>query len=146
MQIGASPREASLRVHPIHNVCGDSRYSIKIGPLTSSLTGNGREERLLDISSESDDDVEELLLLCLLKRKLKRRSVWVRPIFSRRRQQGEYHNLLQEMRLSDPDSHFRYLRLSRERFDCLLSLVCLLILVLFFLLSNINCSYHIKIG
>ena len=104
-------------------------------------------ESKLDISSESDDDVEELLLLCLRKRKLKRRrSVWVRPIFSRRRQQGEYHNLLQEMRLSDPDSHFRNLRMSRERFDCLLSLVCLLILVLFFLLSNIICSYHIKIG
>ena len=93
----------------------------------------------LDISSESDDDVEELLLLCLLKKKLKRRrSVWVRPIFSRRRQQGEYHNLLQEMRFSDPDSHFRYLRMSRERFDCLLSLVCLLIPVLFFIVQ-----YHL---
>ena len=94
-------------------------------------------ESKLVISSESDDDVEELLLVCVLKRKLKRRrkrrrSVWVRPIFSKRRRQGEYHNLLQEMRLSDPDSHFRYLRMSKERFDCLLSLVCLLIHVLFF--------------
>ena len=42
---------------------------------------------------------------------------------TRRRQQGEYHNLLQEMRLSDPESHFRYLRMSRERFNCLLEMV-----------------------
>ena len=95
----------------------------------------------LDISSESNDDVEELLLLCILKRKLKRRrrrSVWVRTIFSRSRQQGEYHNLLQEMHLSVPDSHYRYLRMLRERFDCLLSLVCLLTHDLFFIVQ-----YHL---
>ena len=50
--------------------------------------------------------------------------MWVLPIFSRRKQQGEYHNLLQEMCLSDPESHFRYLRMSKERFDSLLSMVC----------------------
>ena len=53
----------------------------------------------------------------------KKRSIWVRPIFIRRRQQGDYHNLLQEMRLSDPESHFRYLRMSKETFDCLLAKV-----------------------
>ena len=47
--------------------------------------------------------------------------MWIHSIFAHRRQQGEYHNLLQEMRLSDPDSHFRYLRMSKERFDCLLA-------------------------
>ena len=51
------------------------------------------------------------------------RQLWVRAIFSQRRQQGEFHNLLQEMRLSDPDSHFRYLRMSKERFDSLLAMV-----------------------
>ena len=51
------------------------------------------------------------------------RKMWVRPIFTKRRLQGEYHNLLQEMRLSDPESHFRYLRMYRERFDCLLEMV-----------------------
>ena len=44
-----------------------------------------------------------------------------RPIFQLRRQQGEFHNLVQEMRMVDPDSHFRYLRMSKERFDGLLS-------------------------
>ena len=48
---------------------------------------------------------------------------WIRSIFTKRRQQREYHNLLQEMRLSDPESHFRYLRMSRERFDSLLEVV-----------------------
>ena len=41
----------------------------------------------------------------------------------RRRQQGDYHNLLQEVRLSDPESHFRYLRMSKEKFDSLLAKV-----------------------
>ena len=44
------------------------------------------------------------------------RMLWIRPVVTNRRQQGEYHNLLQKMRLSDAESHFRYLRMSRERF------------------------------
>ena len=40
------------------------------------------------------------------------RRVWLRPIFRKRRQQGEFHNLLQDMRLCDPDSHFSYIRMS----------------------------------
>ena len=36
------------------------------------------------------------------------RKMWVHPIFTKRRLQGEYHNLLQEIRLSDPESHFRW--------------------------------------
>ena len=75
---------------------------------------------------EEDDD-RRVLLLALLHRRRKRRrrerKMWVRPIFMQRRQQGEYSNLLQEMRLSDPQSHFRYLRMSKERFDILLSQV-----------------------
>ena len=39
-----------------------------------------------------------------MKKKKKKRRMWVRPIFTKRREQGEYHNLLQEMRLSDPVS------------------------------------------
>ena len=45
------------------------------------------------------------------------------PIFTRCQQQGEYYQLLQEMRLSDPESHFRYLRMSKERFDRLLAML-----------------------
>ena len=48
----------------------------------------------------------------------------MRPIFGKRKEQGEFHNLLQEMRLCDPDSHFAYLRMSKERFDKLVKEVC----------------------
>ena len=51
------------------------------------------------------------------------RKVWVRSIFTKRRQQSEFYNLLQEVRLTDPESHFRYLRMSKERFDYLVSKV-----------------------
>lgn len=67
-----------------------------------------------------------LTALVIRRRRRRRRGerrVWVRPIFTQRVQQGEYHNLLQEMRLSDPESHFRYLRMSKERFDFLLGKV-----------------------
>ena len=64
-----------------------------------------------------------LLALRRKTRKKVQRKMWVRHIFARRRQQGEYHNLLQELRVVDPESHFRYLRMSKERFDTLLSMV-----------------------
>ena len=66
-----------------------------------------------------------LLMELLLRRRRKRyrqgrivvRRVWVRAIFRRRREQGNFHNLLQEMRLSDPECHFNYLRMAKETFD-----------------------------
>ena len=75
-----------------------------------------------------------ILLLILLHRKRQRRlrSVrvrreWVRSIFRCRRQQGDFHNFLQVLRLAHRESHFRYLRMSRETFDNLLRLVCLVV-------------------
>ena len=80
-----------------------------------------------------------LLLLILLLRKRQRRlrsgrvrREWVRSILRRRRLQGDFHNLLQELRSADPESHFRYLRMSRETFDNLLILVCLVVFLAFF--------------
>ena len=66
-----------------------------------------------------------LVLLYLLWRrhcrnKRRPRRFWVRGVFQRRIQHGEYHNLLQEMRLNDSELHFRYLRMSRTTFDELL--------------------------
>ena len=81
------------------------------------------DQLLRKMECEEDDD-RRVLLLALLqwrrKRRRRERKMWVRPIFTQRRQQGEYSNLLQDMRLSDPQSHFRYLRMSKERFDILL--------------------------
>ena len=63
-------------------------------------------------------------MLALVRRKRKRRRrVWVREILAKRRQQGEFHNLLQELRLADPEYHFKYLRMSKEMFDVLLAKV-----------------------
>ena len=73
--------------------------------------------------------VKANIIMGLLRRRRRRRCrrtyrrMWVRPIYRRRRQQGDYHNLLQEMRLSDPESHFKFLRMSREKFDSLLQMV-----------------------
>ena len=82
--------------------------------------------RLL-LKMDGDDEYYELLLLVALylrrRGKANRRRIWVREIFSQRREQGEYHNLLQEMCLVDPNSHFRYLRMSKTRFDDLLGKV-----------------------
>ena len=75
---------------------------------------------------DDDDDIAIAIILGILHRRRRRRrvkKVWIRSIFTKRRQQGEFHNLLQEMRLSDPESHFKYLRMSKERFDFLLSKV-----------------------
>ena len=46
----------------------------------------------------------------------------VRPIFELPQRQGEHHNILQEMGFSDLDSHFKYIRMSKERFDNLLEI------------------------
>ena len=79
-------------------------------------------------SDSSDDEYEEtLLLMTLLRRRLRRRvckrSVWVRAIFIERHKQGDYHNLIQEMRMSDLQSYFRYMRMSKDTFETLLAKV-----------------------
>ena len=72
---------------------------------------------------------EETLILYALYRRRKRslrkpRRFWTRSIYSQRKQLGCYSTLVQEMRLNDPEMHFRYFRMSKERFDDLLHKVC----------------------
>ena len=78
-------------------------------------------------SSSEDEDLEmTVVLTSILRRRNRRRrkrKMWVRPIFARRCQQGKYHNLLQELRLSDPESHFTYMRMTKETFNLLLGKV-----------------------
>ena len=78
-----------------------------------------------DSSTCTSEEEELILLLALRRRKRKKRTqrMWVRSIFTKRRQQAEFHNLVQELRLINPESHFRYLRMPKERFDSLLSKV-----------------------
>ena len=65
-----------------------------------------------------DSDEDELLLLFLLRRRRKRRTLrrkltrapprfWVRNIFQKREQLGEYHRLIQELRNEDREYFFR---------------------------------------
>ena len=80
-----------------------------------------------------DEDEDMLLLLMLLRqRRLRRerhvsRKVWVKRIFTLREQKGAFQNLVKEMRATDREAHFKFLRMSPERFDHLLSLVSPLI-------------------
>ena len=76
-----------------------------------------------DDSSSSDEEVVLTLLLACRSKRKRRRTVWVREIFTKRREQGDFHHLIQEMRLHDLENHFRYFRMSKERFDSLLSKV-----------------------
>ena len=68
---------------------------------------------------------EETIFICLLlwrRRKGKsrrQRGMRAHPIFQLRKQQGKFHNLVQEMKMVD--CHFRYLSMSKECFDGLLS-------------------------
>ena len=73
---------------------------------------------------ESGDELEVALLLMLYHRqrqRKRRRRKWVRSIITWHQQQEEYHNLLQEMHVSDQESYFRYLRMPKDRFNCLLA-------------------------
>lgn len=48
--------------------------------------------------------------------------MWVHPINQRRQDQGDFHNLLAELRL-DSQRHHRYFRMSAEKMDELLSII-----------------------
>lgn len=73
-----------------------------------------------------------LLIIWYLKRQIRqrefnlmvrRRRWWVRPINQRRNDQGDSEHLIQEMRLLDVDSHFKYCRMTIDVFDELLKIV-----------------------
>ena len=78
----------------------------------------------MEMCSSSDEDYEELLLLAMYQRRRRRRKrqkrFWVRYIFPQRNQRGSFSTLIQEMHLSDLEMHFKYLRMSKERYDDLL--------------------------
>ncbi len=72
-------------------------------------------------------------VVCILRRRRKRREksealqerkkrFWVRDIF-KDKTSSEYNGLLQELRMNDREFHYRYLRMSKERFDHLYSLL-----------------------
>ena len=58
----------------------------------------------------------------LVKKKQVKRF-WRRGIFRDRKLYSEYYTLYQTLRDNDREFHYRYLRMSKERFDHLLSLI-----------------------
>ena len=67
-----------------------------------------------------------LLLLLLIRRRMKRkprRRVWIREIFKCRSTLGEYHRLVEEIKLVDHSSFYRHFHMSPVMFDDLLSRV-----------------------
>ena len=51
------------------------------------------------------------------------RRFWVRKIFQERKKYGLYHILTDELRLFDKEYFFRFVRMTPQRFELLLSLV-----------------------
>ncbi|XP_049522547.1 uncharacterized protein LOC125945036 [Dermacentor silvarum] len=65
----------------------------------------------------------ELILLVRRLRKKRKRTMYIRELFDKRPQLGDYHQLVQELRQVDPEYHFKYFRMTKAKFDHLLSLV-----------------------
>ncbi|XP_049520516.1 putative nuclease HARBI1 [Dermacentor silvarum] len=64
-----------------------------------------------------------LILLVRRLRKKRKRTMYIRELFDKRPQLGDYHQLVQELRQVDPEYHFKYFRMTKAKFDHLLSLV-----------------------
>lgn len=73
-------------------------------------------------SREFVDDVVPLITMFHLLRYRRQRRWCVRPINRSREENGEGF-LVEEMRLYDNETHFKYFRMSREKFDKLLHIV-----------------------
>lgn len=73
-----------------------------------------KSKSIFSFNKMSEQEEVDLALLVLLilrrrrrKKKNKKRSVWVKEIFRHRKAKGAYHHLIQELRLTDRESHFR---------------------------------------
>ena len=76
----------------------------------------------MEDNSSNEIELQLVLLLALARRQRKKaQNVGATNIYFKKAARRVPYNLLQEMRLSDPESHIRYLRISRERFDSLLA-------------------------
>ena len=74
----------------------------------------------MDSSSSEDDFV--FVALFLLKKRKRKRKYWVHPILRLRREEGEFHLLIKELR-NYPKRFKIYLRMSVEQFDALLAIL-----------------------
>ncbi|XP_002162517.3 uncharacterized protein LOC100197499 [Hydra vulgaris] len=66
-----------------------------------------------------------ILLILKRRKRIKKRKhqFWVRELFKKRVQQGAFSSLVKEMKLFDKEFFYRYLRMSPDRLEHLLSLI-----------------------
>ena len=64
-----------------------------------------------------------LVMLDKVENEDRGRGFWVRKIFQERKKYGLYHILTDELRLFDKEYFFRFVRMTPQRFELLLSLV-----------------------
>ena len=64
-----------------------------------------------------------LVMLDKVENEDRGRRFWVRKIFQERKKYGLYHILTDELRLFDKEYFFRFVRMTPQRFEHLLSLV-----------------------
>lgn len=69
-----------------------------------------------------NEDVALLLLLRRRRKKREKRRMWVHPTLKLRKEHGEFHRLIQELR-DHPDRFYTYFRMSPPLFDDLLEKV-----------------------
>ena len=71
----------------------------------------------------------QLLLVMILRRRLRKKNqnfvgrLWVRKIYEERKEKGEFHLLIQEMKLFDHQYFYQQFRMSPPKFEELLNLV-----------------------
>ena len=70
------------------------------------------------MSSSSDED----LVLIAIANRPKKRRFWVHPLLERREQHGEFHQLIQELKLYH-DRFRQYFRMSLAEFEALLAIL-----------------------
>lgn len=75
--------------------------------------------------SDSDSDVKYTVLALAVRRRgtKRKREIWVKDIFRKREEQGDFHNLIPEMRLNDHEGYRNFFRMGPDKFDELLSMV-----------------------
>ena len=72
---------------------------------------DARDDEQQETRDARDDEQQERT------RPPKRRRYWVRPYLRARQQQGQYHNLMQELSLLEPERYKNFLRLDKDVFD-----------------------------
>ena len=108
----------NISITNVHTCCISTRKLTYASAVSSRMKPRGYWTSYV---FKMADEEEILLLLLLLRRRRRRReqkrvnrkrSCWVRDIFQKRKEQGDFHNLVQELQLADREFYFRYLWLA----------------------------------